>query len=120
MPSLSPAYTGHLPPGACPCVRSLGDPGGGPSRKKKEEAPGPPPSSSITSPTQTLLHTRMCRCVRPTFTYTLQRHTRCREHVLTHLPVVCYTHRHHHVLRHTPYTQTCGYLHASSLVPVCT
>lgn len=59
---------------ACLCVRSLSDPGGGPSRKK-EEAPGPPPSSSATSHTQTLLHTCVCRCVRPTFTYTLQIHT---------------------------------------------
>ena len=29
---------------ACPCVRSLCGPGGGPSRTKKAEPPGPPPS----------------------------------------------------------------------------
>ena len=72
--------------------------------------------SSGTSHTQTCYTPAVCRCVQPTFIYTLQRHTRHCEHPLTHHPDVCYTHRHHHMLGHThTHIDTCGYPHASSL-----
>lgn len=48
--------------------------------------------------------THVCAVVCSLYSPTHSRDTHCCEHVLTHLPDVCYTHRHHHVLRHTPYT----------------
>lgn len=85
---------------------------GGVSLQKEEEAPGPSPSSSGTSHTQILLHTCMCRCVHPTCTYTLQRRTRCCEHVLTHLPDVCYA------TQTSPCAQTHP-LHIDLWIPAC-
>lgn len=118
-------YSRHLPPEHLdvrgvrfvPGASAIPDPYAR-GHQLESEVPRLISSSSCTLAQTALLHTHYVQTYAPLHSYTRSRYT-LRHNTHLHVTDVCYTQRHHHMLRHTcTHIDTCVHLYTNSLAPV--